>query len=119
MGIVQALERHDALLLHLPGHSIDGIGVLVVEDRVLFSGDIMMPIPYLVDGQYEQMVESMKRLPKMKLENLIQGHGEVILRGEVASVQEKARVLDLIRALDGVHQVSAGNLIVASGRTVE
>ncbi len=37
-------------LIPLPGHSIDGIGVFLVEDRVLFSGDVMMPIPYIVDG---------------------------------------------------------------------
>jgi glyoxylase-like metal-dependent hydrolase (beta-lactamase superfamily II) len=70
-------------LIPLPGHSIDGIGVLVVEDRVLFSGDIMMPVPYLIDGNIEVMTESMKLIPKLKLENLVQGHGEVILRGEV------------------------------------
>jgi glyoxylase-like metal-dependent hydrolase (beta-lactamase superfamily II) len=70
-------------LIPLPGHSIDGIGVLVVEDRVLFSGDIMMPVPYLIDGNIDVMIESMKHIPKLKLENLVQGHGEVILRGEV------------------------------------
>ena len=70
-------------LLRLPGHSQDGIGVLILEDRVLFAGDAMMPIPYLVDGDFEDQVESLKRFPRLKLENLIQGHGEVILRGEI------------------------------------
>jgi cyclase len=72
-------------LVHLPGHSADGIGVLVVEDRVLFSGDIMMPLPYILDGEIDVMAETMKEIPKMKLENLVQGHGEVILRGEIPS----------------------------------
>jgi cyclase len=72
-------------LIHLPGHSADGIGVLVVEDRVLFSGDIMMPLPYILDGEIDVMEETMKEIPKMKLENLVQGHGEVILRGEIPS----------------------------------
>jgi len=72
-------------LVPLPGHSADGIGVLVVEDRVLFSGDVMMPVPYLADGDYDQMVASLKSIPKMKLENLVQGHGESVLRGEVGS----------------------------------
>ena len=70
-------------LMSLPGHSDDGIGVLLVEDRVLFSGDAMMPIPYVVDGEFDDLVASMKRLPRLKLENLVQGHGEVILRGEI------------------------------------
>jgi cyclase len=72
-------------LIYLPGHSRDGIGVLVVEDRVLFSGDIMMPIPYLLDGDVAVMEETYKIIPRLKLENLVQGHGEVILRGEVIS----------------------------------
>ncbi len=72
-------------LLPLPGHSPDGIGVLVEEDRVLFAGDVMMPVPYVVDGDLEEMIRSLRRLPKMRLESLVQGHGEVILRGEVAS----------------------------------
>lgn len=70
-------------LIYLPGHSLDGIGVLVEEDRVLFSGDIMMPVPYLADGEFELMVDSLKRVMRMKLNNLVQGHGDVILRGEV------------------------------------
>jgi glyoxylase-like metal-dependent hydrolase (beta-lactamase superfamily II) len=70
-------------LIPLPGHSPDGIGVLVMEDRVLFSGDAMMPVPYLVDGSLDDMISSLKRIPRMKLENLVQGHGEVVLRGEV------------------------------------
>lgn len=84
-------------LVPLPGHSPDGTGALILEDRVLFSGDIMMPVPYLVDGDYEVMVDSLKRIPKMKLESLVQGHGDVILRGEVSSaVKENLNYLKCI-----------------------
>src|SRR3990170_3114851 len=48
-------------LISFPGHSEDGIGVLLIEDRVLFSGDAMMPIPYVVDGEYDDLVASIKR----------------------------------------------------------
>jgi cyclase len=97
-GVGIRVGKRTLRLVHLPGHSADGIGVLVVEDRVLFSGDIMMPVPYLVDGDYEQMVESLKRIPRMKLENLVQGHGEVILRGEVSStVRHNLKYLNTIR----------------------
>jgi len=85
-GLSIRIDKRTLQLLHLPGHSADGIGVLIVEDRVLFSGDIMMPLPYLVDGDYDVMVASLKRIPQIHLENLVQGHGEVILRGEVQSV---------------------------------
>ena len=42
----------------LPGNSEDGIGVLIEEDRVLFSGDVFMPVPYLVDGNIDQITIS-------------------------------------------------------------
>lgn len=73
-------------LIHLPGHSPDNVSVFLVEDRVMFSGDVMMPVPYIVEGDPEVLVESMKKIPKLNLENLIQGHGDVILRGEIPGV---------------------------------
>ena len=85
-------------IIHLPGHSADGAGVLLVEDRVLFSGDIMMPIPYLVDGDFDVMAETMKKVATLGIENLVQGHGEVILRGEVQStVKDNLNYLAVIR----------------------
>jgi len=75
--------RKTLWLVPLPGHSPDGLGVLLVEDRVLFSGDVMMPLPYLIDGDLEAMAASLRMIPRMKLENLVQGHGEVVLRGEI------------------------------------
>jgi len=66
-----------------PGHSSDSISVLVEEDRVLFAGDAFMPIPYTVDGDEEELLATMKQIGKMGLENIIQGHGDIILRGEI------------------------------------
>lgn len=84
----RATIRVGKRLLHLvplPGHSLDGLGVLVAEDRVLFAGDVVMPLPYLADGDYELMVASLKSIPRMKLENLVPGHGDSVLRGEVSA----------------------------------
>jgi cyclase len=67
----------------LPGPSPDNIGVLVEEDRVLFAGDAFMPLPYVVDGSMDDMVASYKKIGKMGLENVIQGHGDIVLRGEI------------------------------------
>jgi cyclase len=77
------VDKKTLTLIPLPGHSPDGIGVLNVEDRILFSNDVIMPLPYLVDGNIDDMIESMKTIRKMGLENIVQGHGDVILRGEV------------------------------------
>ena len=71
--------------MHTPGHSADGISVLVEEDRVLFAGDVFMPVPYIVDGNVDEMVESLTQIGRMGLENIVQGHGDVVLRGEIES----------------------------------
>jgi glyoxylase-like metal-dependent hydrolase (beta-lactamase superfamily II) len=67
------------------GHSEDGISILVEEDRVLFAGDAFMPIPYIVDGNVDEITASIKRIGRMGLENIVQGHGDIILRGEIES----------------------------------
>ncbi|MEW6406719.1 MAG: MBL fold metallo-hydrolase [Chloroflexota bacterium] len=77
------VDKKTITLIPLPGHSPDGIGVLNVEDRILFASDVFMPLPYLVDGDIEDMINSYKIIRKMGLENIVQGHGDVILRGEV------------------------------------
>jgi cyclase len=80
------------------GHSEDGISVLVEEDRVLFAGDAFMPLPYIVDGDVDEMLASVKKIGKMGLENIIQGHGDIILRGEIdAAVKENMNYLNNIK----------------------
>ncbi len=83
------MEERTLELVSLPGHSPDGTGVLYKEEKVLFAGDVMMSVPYFVDGNFELMNDSLKRLTKMKLESLVQGHGDVILRGEVGTVAKE------------------------------
>lgn len=70
-------------LWHSPGHSPDSIVCLVKEDRVLFAADTLMPLPYFVDGSYDDFVQSLQALQNNSFENIVQGHGEVILRGEI------------------------------------
>jgi glyoxylase-like metal-dependent hydrolase (beta-lactamase superfamily II) len=70
-------------LFSLPGHSADNLGVLVEEDRVLFAGDAAMPLPYIVDGDIDELATSLKKIARMGLENIIQGHGDIVLRGEI------------------------------------
>lgn len=85
-------------IFSLPGHSADNIAVLVVEDRVIFTGDTAMPLPYIVDGDFEDTLTSLKKLSKMELENIIQGHGEIILRGEIDNyLKENINYLNNIR----------------------
>ncbi|MBL8099638.1 MAG: MBL fold metallo-hydrolase [Anaerolineales bacterium] len=80
------------------GHSNDGISILVEEDRVLFAGDAFMPLPYIVDGDVDDMIASVKKIGRMELENIIQGHGDIILRGEIdAAIKENLNYLNNIK----------------------
>ncbi|MBN2470813.1 MAG: MBL fold metallo-hydrolase [Anaerolineae bacterium] len=72
-------------LWHSPGHSLDSVVCYVKEDRVLFAADTLMPVPYFVDGSYEDFVASLNALRNKGFESVVQGHGEVVLRGEVES----------------------------------
>ncbi len=85
-------------LRHSPGHSPDSIVCLVKEDRVLFAADTLMALPYFVDGSYEDFVNSLHALQNGGFENVVQGHGEVVLRGEVEEViQSDLNYLAIIR----------------------
>jgi cyclase len=90
--------KKNLILSPAAGHSEDGISVLVEEDRVLFAGDAFMPLPYVVDGNLDENVATIKKIGRMGLENIIQGHGDIILRGEIeAAVKENLAYLAAIR----------------------
>jgi glyoxylase-like metal-dependent hydrolase (beta-lactamase superfamily II) len=90
--------KKNLIMLHTPGHSRDGISILVEEDRVLFAGDAFMPLPYIVDGDADVLTTTIKRIGKMGLENIVQGHGDIILRGEIEdAVKENLAYLTAVR----------------------
>jgi cyclase len=90
--------KKSLILIPTPGHSEDGISVLVEEDRVLFAGDAFLPLPYIVDGDIEQLTTTVKAIGKMGLENIVQGHGDIILRGEIEeSVKSNIAYMAAIR----------------------
>lgn len=74
---------------HAPGHSPDSIMCLVKEERILFAADTLMPLPFLADGNWDAYVSTLQTLLTQPFENVIQGHGEVILRGEVREKVEE------------------------------
>jgi glyoxylase-like metal-dependent hydrolase (beta-lactamase superfamily II) len=70
-------------LIHAPGHSPDGIIVHLREDKVLVASDVMTPVPLVVRGDLAELTRSLKEIRTLSLENVIQGHGGVLLRGEI------------------------------------
>ena len=97
-GMVLRVGKKNLIFFHTPGHSKDGISILVEEDRVLFAGDAFLPLPYIVDGDPDVLVDTVKKIGKMGLENIIQGHGDIVLRGEIDdAVKENLNYLSILR----------------------
>ena len=126
--------KKNLILSSSPGHSRDGISVLVEEDRVLFAGDAFLPLPYIVDGDMDESNTTIKRFGKMGLENIVQGHGDIILRGEIEeavksnlaylaalckAVRNAARRRNIQDALAAIDIESCGKSRVALGGLAE
>lgn len=75
-------------LFPLPGHTPDNLGVFIEEDEVLITGDAVMAIPIIADGDWEQEVQTLKYIKEIQPDTVVQGHGEVILRGEIDVVMD-------------------------------
>jgi glyoxylase-like metal-dependent hydrolase (beta-lactamase superfamily II) len=73
-------------LQHCPGHSPDLISAMAVEDKILFASDTVMPVPTIFDGNYDALVKSLSDMRESQLVSVVQGHGEVILKGEIDEV---------------------------------
>ncbi len=106
--------KKNLTLMPALGHSDDGISVLVEEDRVMFAGDAFMPLPYIVDGDVDDMISSIKKMGRMGLENIIQGHGDIILRGEIdAAVKDNLTYLSNLKKVvkTAVRRRNAGDYL--------
>jgi glyoxylase-like metal-dependent hydrolase (beta-lactamase superfamily II) len=80
-----------------PGHTLDSTVAYVREDKVLLAADTVMPVPYFVWGDRHEFKNSLKILKDYNLESIVQGHGEVLLRGEIpGSLESSIRYLDVL-----------------------
>ncbi len=77
-------------LLHTPGHTVDSIVAHVESERVLFAGDTVMALPYIAGGSIHLLVNSLMKIRELGVENLVQGHGDVLLRGEVPNKLDRS-----------------------------
>jgi glyoxylase-like metal-dependent hydrolase (beta-lactamase superfamily II) len=80
-----------------PGHTIDSTVAYVRDDKVLLAADTVMPVPYFVWGDRHLFKESLKLLKELNLESIVQGHGEVLLRGEIPqALESNIRYLNIL-----------------------
>jgi len=89
-------------ILHAPGPSPDVCVVHVREEKVLFASDLIMPVPLIATpfSNLDQFRQSLHMLHDFNLESIVQGHGDILLRGEVtSSIDESISYLNHIEEL--------------------
>jgi glyoxylase-like metal-dependent hydrolase (beta-lactamase superfamily II) len=100
-GMVIRLGDKTVHIFNTPGPSPEVCAVHVREDKVLFASDLMMPVP-LIAGPFsdvEAYQRSLTNLHDYNLESIVQGHGDILLRGEVtSSINASIKYLNDIQA---------------------
>jgi len=85
-GLLFTAGQTTLRFMELPGHTADNIGVYLESEQLLLAGDAVMAIPIIARGDWQQAIASLEKIMQLKPETIVQGHGEVILRGEVDEV---------------------------------
>ena len=84
--------------MHAPGHTVDGIMVHIREDKVLVASDVLTPVPFITRGDPDALARSLSGIKSLNLENAIQGHGGVLLRGEIDETVDSN--IDYLKAIN-------------------
>ena len=101
-GSVIRLGDKTVHIMHAPGPGPDVCVVHVREEKVLFASDLMMPVPVIASplADIELFKQSLHSLHEFNLETIVQGHGDILLRGEVTpSIEESIKYLNEIEEL--------------------
>jgi len=99
------LGSRSIYIMPLPGHTHSSLGAFVEGDKILFAGDAMLPVPHFVWGSLEDYAQSLRVIQGLKPESVVQGHGQLLLRGELAEeIESSLHYLDCVR--DRVQRVA-------------
>ena len=101
-GSVIRLGDKTVHIMNAPGPGPDVCVVHVREEKVLFASDLMMPVPVIASplADIEKFKQSLHSLHEFNLETIVQGHGDILLRGEVTpSIEESIKYLNDVEEL--------------------
>jgi len=78
-------EKNVHLIEVGPAHTVGDVMVYLPEDKVIFTGDIIMtaPSPVSWEGPLDNMIKAMELIMNMDVEILVPGHGPVADKGAV------------------------------------
>lgn len=92
------LGNRSLYLTALTGHTSNNIGVMVEGDKILFASDAMLPVPHIVWGDVQDSARALRTIRALKPESVVQGHGQLLLRGELAlEIESSLRYLQCIQ----------------------
>ncbi len=101
-GMVIRLGDKTVHMMHTPGPSPECCVVNVREEKVLFASDLMMHVPVIASpmSDIDLFRKSLNAIYDFNVECIVQGHGDILLRGEVtSSIEASVGYLDQIQKL--------------------
>lgn len=101
-GMLIRLGGKTVHIIHSPGPSPEVSVVHVREEKVLFASDLVIPVPMIANdfSNIETYKQSLRNLHEYSPETIVQGHGDILLRGEVTtSIDATHQYLDEIEVL--------------------
>ena len=84
-------ENYTFEVIHTPGHTPGSICLYERKKKILISGDTVFVNAFgrtdLIGGNEEKLKESLKKLESLKIDYLLPGHGDLIVRGVVKKIK--------------------------------
>ncbi len=99
-GDVIETELWPLEVIWTPGHTAGGMCLYAREPRVLFSGDTAFPDGYFgrfdgESGSLDELIESLRKLAKLKVDVMLAGHGVPVFGGAEENIKLALRNAEL------------------------
>jgi hydroxyacylglutathione hydrolase len=99
-GDVIETELWPLEVIWTPGHTEGGMCLYAREPRILFSGDTAFPDGYFGrfdgdSGSIDDLIESLRKLTKIKIDVMLAGHGVPVLHGAEENLKLALRNAEL------------------------
>lgn len=81
-GTRRKIDPHSFIFFHVPGHSTDMSAIVIPEEKILFSGDmlILAPVPFILHSTrqyYQSLTKFSEIVEQYDLQCLVPGHGNL------------------------------------------
>jgi glyoxylase-like metal-dependent hydrolase (beta-lactamase superfamily II) len=99
-GDVIETELWPLEVIWTPGHTTGGVCLYAREEKILFSGDTAFPDGYFgrfdgESGSLDELIESLRKLTKLKVDIMLAGHGVPVLNGAEENLKLALRNAEL------------------------